>query len=84
MKRSEVFSAVNSAEQLRYDLENQPKASRTSDYLIASNVNSNALLGGKDQFRRSPFPAAFSHRIPPLPLILALETRIRIHHVTGT
>jgi len=39
---------------------------------------------GKDQFMRSPLPAAFSHRIPPLPLILALETRIRSHHVTGT
>jgi hypothetical protein len=39
---------------------------------------------GKDQFRRSPLPATFSHSTPPLPLIPTLETRIRIHHVTGT
>lgn len=54
MKRSEDFPAVNSTEQLRYGLENPSKTSSTSDYLIASNVNINALHGGQRPIQTQP------------------------------
>ena len=59
MKRSEVFSAVNSAEQLRDDLENPLKTSSTNDYLIASNVNSDALHGGQRPIQAQPTSCSF-------------------------
>ena len=58
-EEKQSFSAVNSAEQLRCDLENPSKTSSTNDYLIVSNVNSNALHGGQRPIQTQPTSCSF-------------------------
>jgi hypothetical protein len=58
-EEKQSFSAVSSAEQLICDLENPSKTSSTNDYLIASNVNSNALHGGQRPIQAQPTSCSF-------------------------